>query len=218
MNRPKDSDQELQQPDPNSVTEERQASFFRQQCIREIGRLMGKLNDTTVNESKLRSYNNQVNKLLQRKSVWSQRIIALGGRIPLPPGSKIEDEIAIDRTYRYFGLAKLLPGVQELLSEKKRVQELANIKHQSRASLYQQVELDYFEFHDTIDADLALAQMELEAEQKTIDSLSNSKQQPINISVAKLAFPFPTGIPNRQTVEKYLVELKKKQLLNKYTT
>ena len=214
----KNLDQELVQPEPSSIPSEQQANYFRYQCIREIARLMSKLNDTTIPEVKLRFYNNQVNRLLKMKSKWSQRIVELGGRIPLPPGSKLEDEIAIDNTYRYFGLAKFLPGVQEILNEKVQIKELALAKLNSRAQLYQQVGLDYFEFEDSIDADPALLQLENEAQREMIKSISNGSSSGEDSFVdAKSAFPFSHSIPMRQQVTEFLILQKKKQLLNKYT-
>ena len=225
-----------EQPDPSTITSEKQANFYRMQCIREIARLMSKLSDTTIPEVKLRLYNTQANKLLQQKARWASRVIELGGRIPLPPGGRVEDEIAVDLTYRYFGLAKGLPGVNEILPQKNKSKAPDQVvgnedgKTISRAALYQRVDLEYFEFVDTVDADPVLKRLEEEAQLKMISSLRNNRQeqsdnQPIEqITCQEIyqsvdpsrTFPFTERIPSSQEVSEFLILQKKKLLLSKY--
>ena len=117
------------------------AQYQRNQCIRQIAKLITKLSDPETPQASLTLFNSQVNRLLKEKVIWSQKIVDLGGRIPLGSGFKLEDELRAQGTgYRYFGLAKTLPEAQH--------QKAHQNAQTSRAQLYRNVSFDYWNFED----------------------------------------------------------------------
>ena len=76
-----------------------------------------------LGEHRLRDLNDEINKLIREKSHWEARILELGGpnyartapRVTDSEGNEIVD--CRGAGYRYFGAAKLLPGVRELFEK-----------------------------------------------------------------------------------------------------
>jgi hypothetical protein len=126
-------------PSPDSECTLELAQYQRNQCTRQIAKLINKLSHPETPESSLAALNSQVNRLLKEKVSWSQKILDLGGRIPLGAGFKLEDELSLlDSGYRYFGRAKGLPEAQH---------EKAHQNAQtSRAQFYRNVSFDYWNF------------------------------------------------------------------------
>lgn len=123
------------------------AQYQRNQCIRQIAKLITKLSDPETPQASLALFNSQVNRLLKEKVIWSQNIIDLGGRIPLGSGFKLEDELKAQNTgYRYFGLAKALPEAQH--------QKAHQNAQTSRAQLYRNVSFDYWNFEGELQQEL----------------------------------------------------------------
>ncbi|KAJ1653857.1 NineTeen Complex (NTC) component [Dispira simplex] len=92
---------------------------WRQQVIREISRKVSKIHDASLTEYQVRDLNDDINKSLREKRHWEERIVELGGPDYQSIGPKMLDhqgkEIPGNRGYKYFGRAKDLPGVRELL-------------------------------------------------------------------------------------------------------
>lgn len=105
------------------------ADRWRAQVVREIGSKVMEIQNAGLGEAKLRDLNDEINKLLREKGHWERRIVELGGpdygKIAPSAGgaedgggaavaSSSSSSAASRGAYRYFGAAKLLPGVKEL--------------------------------------------------------------------------------------------------------
>lgn len=101
------------------------ADRWRAQVVREIGSKVMEIQNAGLGEARLRDLNDEINKLLREKGHWERRIVELGGpdyskAAPAaggdaPAGAASASASASARgAYRYFGAAKLLPGVKEL--------------------------------------------------------------------------------------------------------
>jgi pre-mRNA-splicing factor ISY1 len=140
------------------------AQKWRMQIIKEIGRNVMLIQNTSLEEHKIRDLNDLINKLLREKYHWERRVIELGGP-DLRSGPPIaEDEsdvgaIKAPGNYYYFGAAKNLPGVRELLKPKKQ-----DVNRRTRYDMYQRIDADYYGFRD--DEDGLLQKLEAEAELK----------------------------------------------------
>lgn len=117
-----------------------------------------------LGESRIRDINDQINKLLKEKYHWERRIRELGGpdysRSALPVGEGEAIQIRGSKGYYYFGAARELPGVKELLKESYSREE----KKRSRAELYKCVDAEYYGYLDENDSNLEKLEYEAEVE------------------------------------------------------
>lgn len=222
----KNRSEELRQPEAGTVENVRSVEYYRKQCVREIGRLMSRINDASLPETRIKILNDQINGLLRKKAQWTQRVLDLGGRVPLPPGVSLQDELAQSHTYRYFGQAKFLPGVKEILVEKAALAE-ENAKKQSRAELFRRVGPEYFDFDDEVASSPNLRQLEIDAQKTAFCALAEA--HPAAPNAAKVLqtgdhvippfirpFSHEGGVPDQRAVENWLVAFKKELLLQKF--
>lgn len=168
------------------------AEQWRNQVLREITGKVVQIQNKGLGESKIRDLNDQINKLLKEKYHWEIRIRELGGpdysRSALPVGDGEAIQIRGSKGYYYFGAARELPGVKQLLKESYSTEE----KKPSRAELYKCVDAEYYGFLD--DHDRNLEQLEYEAEVEArkalvekwetdhmVSSDSNNKQTKIDL-------------------------------------
>ncbi|GJD07642.1 Pre-mRNA-splicing factor ISY1 [Galdieria sulphuraria] len=118
------------------------AEQWRNQVLREISRRVVEIQNKGLGESRIRDVNDQINKLLREKYHWERRIRELGGpdysRSALPVGEGEAIQIRGSKGYYYFGAARELPGVKELLKESYSREE----KKRSRAELYKCLEYE----------------------------------------------------------------------------
>ncbi|MCO5562750.1 hypothetical protein L7F22_016382 [Adiantum nelumboides] len=103
----------------SSVTNLRDCEKWRSEVLREISRKVSKIQDFNLSDFEVRDINDEINKLIREKSHWENQILALGGA-NYKRGTRMFDdsgkEVPGSRGYKYFGRAKDLPGVKELLS------------------------------------------------------------------------------------------------------
>ena len=124
----------------------REAESQRYHIIRQLTGLISQIQNAQLSEARLRQLNDEINKLFKVKIAFELRIRHLGG--PNYASSSILDlsSIAIpgdSSGYRYFGAAKSLPGVQELLQ-----QEEDAPNYRSKAEILKNINLDYFGYRD----------------------------------------------------------------------
>lgn len=100
-----------------------EADRWRAQVVREIGSKVMEIQNAGLGEARLRDLNDEINKLLREKGHWERRIVELGGpdyakAAPeaggAAAGASASSAASARGAYRYFGAAKLLPGVKEL--------------------------------------------------------------------------------------------------------
>mmetsp|Transcript_12829 Transcript_12829/g.19236 ORF Transcript_12829/g.19236 Transcript_12829/m.19236 type:complete len:301 (+) Transcript_12829:36-938(+) len=126
------------------------AERWRMQIIREISRKVNEIQNHGLGEHKLRDLNDQINKLLREKGHWQHRIRQLGGPDynSLEPKTLDADGRTVPGTsgYKYFGAARDLPGVKELLSADS--SQAAKKRLKTRAELNKFITPDYYGFRD----------------------------------------------------------------------
>jgi pre-mRNA-splicing factor ISY1 len=102
------------------VTNLRECEKWRGEVLREISRKVSKIQDFGLTDYEVRDVNDEINRLLREKSAWEYQIVALGGANYKRGVPKMLDdsgrEVPGTRGYKYFGRAKDLPGVKELLN------------------------------------------------------------------------------------------------------
>eukprot|EP00828_Plagiopyla_frontata_P024549 TRINITY_DN3134_c0_g2_i1.p2 TRINITY_DN3134_c0_g2~~TRINITY_DN3134_c0_g2_i1.p2 ORF type:complete len:238 (-),score=48.47 TRINITY_DN3134_c0_g2_i1:181-894(-) len=101
--------------DCNSLQE---AETWRAQTIKEISKQVTLIQNAGLGENRIRTLNDEINKLFREKYSWEDRIAELGGPNYREQSSKMFDSSGVELPssggYKYFGAAKDLPGVREL--------------------------------------------------------------------------------------------------------
>jgi pre-mRNA-splicing factor ISY1 len=146
-----------------------EAEKWRGQVLKEIGKNVLVIQNQSLEEHKIRDVNDLINKLMREKYHWERRIVELGGanHSSGPPVAEDENDEGAIRApggYYYFGAAKNLPGVRELLKPKKR-----DVNKRTRYDMYQRIDADYYGYRD--DEDGLLEKLEKDAEQKVRENL-----------------------------------------------
>ncbi|KAK9329036.1 Isy1-like splicing factor [Lipomyces starkeyi] len=185
---------------------------WRGQVVKEIGRKVTKIQDPALSDYEIRDLNDEINKLMREKYVWELQIRNLGGPNYMRFAAKQFDdegrEIPTTRGYKYFGRARELPGVKELLQPAPNTQDMK----QARAEYRKDVDADYYGYRDEDDPELLKHEAQLE-EISVGNTLQDGDGNPPEdwITIER-----PSTIPSRQEIEEWLVERRKKKLIEKY--
>jgi len=206
------------------------AERWRSQVLREIGKKVSEIQNAALGEHRIRDLNDEINKLMREKSHWEKRILELGGTNHFAAGSKIMDsngkEAAAYGGYRYFGEAKNLPGVRDMIEKPKFPTSKRN-----RGELYRGVDADYYGYRD--DEDGLLEEQEGQSEQlilkkakqdwqdKRIERGENAEEeeepQPEEI-LHQHDFVAHVPIPSKEDLETAILNKRKEELLKKYVS
>lgn len=94
--------------------------FWRGDIVKEISKKVSEIQNGSLGEFKIRDLNDKINELLHEKVTWENQIKNLGGRDFAAENLKTSaaeggTSIGGAEGYKYFGAAKNLPKVRELL-------------------------------------------------------------------------------------------------------
>lgn len=199
-----------------------EASKWRAQLIKEISSKVLLLQNESLQETQIRDMNDHVNKLMREKWHWNRRVRELGGP-DYSNGPPVEAAGAIRAPggYWYFGVAKNLPGVKELLAP-----EAEAPKKRNRHELHLGVDTDYYGFRD--DEDGILEKAERIAQDKVReDAIVEWNREAIKIYGSLAAAPVPKKasdatfkshvyVPTADEVERMLLQKRKEDLVARY--
>lgn len=141
-----------------------EAEGWRRQILGEIAKKVSMIQNSSLGEYKVRDLNDEINKLLREKGHWERRIIELGGPNYFAVSRQLIDDSGAASSssgYKYFGAARELPGVKELLRE-----EAPPPPKRTRFELWRSVDPDYYGYRDEDDG--VLVKTEAEAEKKAL--------------------------------------------------
>lgn len=197
--------------------------------LREIGRKVLEIQNEGLGEERIRELNDDINKLIREKGHWERRIVELGGPDFTRKGVAIEGEdMPRGRgQYRYFGAAKNLPGVKELLEA-----HVPKRGKRTRKEMYKNVDMDYFGLRD--DEDGVLEQLEIAAEEnlrareidrwmcehpgREAEGGQRADAELEEVTGLPAGFiPF-SMLPDDEVMERLVLEKKKEELLAKYAS
>ncbi|ODV63956.1 Isy1p [Ascoidea rubescens DSM 1968] len=103
-----------------SVKDLKLSEKWRNQVLGEISRKITLIQDEMLSDYQIRDLNDEINKLMREKLAWEYHIKEIGGpdyiRFSKKQNQNYSNEFVI-RGYRYFGRAKHLPDVQELIKQ-----------------------------------------------------------------------------------------------------
>jgi pre-mRNA-splicing factor ISY1 len=196
------------------------AERYRNQIVAEIAGLIGKIQNPALPEHELRDLNDSINHKMREKFHWNKRVHQLGG----VDYNQIEKQRQVEQGdaqfvsaggYRYFGAAKTLPGVREVLEEQAIQHQKQQSSSKSLASLYRDVTVDYYGWRDEEDGIL----LELEARADEMNGPLRKRPRPggdEDDERRRLLVDEYLNVPSQEEIEQRLLEHKKKALLAKY--
>ena len=119
----KQIDKNIKRPDdPKEVKTVSEAEIWKANLVKQIIKKVSEIQNGSLGEYRIRELNDSINEMLIEKSKWEDRIRELGGRNydssdDQMPDSKVDtDQVMKDRNgYQYFGAAKNLPEVKQLM-------------------------------------------------------------------------------------------------------
>lgn len=183
------------------------ADRFRGQIVREITDKIAKIQNPALPEHDVRDLNDAINKLQREKFHWNKRIHQLGGLDynSIERKRRIEEgDTQMHSIYRYYGVAKDLPGVKEHLAKEAKAR--TKVK---RADIHKNITPDYYGWRDEDDGVL------LELEQAATATMRAQFKQQSQIVVDESDNDF-LNVPSQDEIAKLLLSEKKKALLKKY--
>ncbi|KAJ3341165.1 NineTeen Complex (NTC) component [Gonapodya sp. JEL0774] len=223
------------------VDDLKEAERWRGQILSEIGKKVAKIQDSGLNDYQVRDLNDEINKLIREKSHWENRIIELGGPNYKRSGGRTYDadgkEVPGSRGYRYFGRAKHLPGVRELFESA--VSSDGPVPR-TRYELSRNIDADYYGYRDEDDGELLAYEDRVArrfgkmAKKRKVDGSPSADSATVptpydelddimlevsgsyNGIPAAVAVAAVDSVPSQKEVEEYLVERRRKELLQRF--
>ncbi|KAL2886066.1 Pre-mRNA-splicing factor ISY1 [Ceratocystis lukuohia] len=197
------------------------AEKWRGQVLKEISRKVSRIQEISLSDYQIRDLNDEINKLMREKHMWEVQIRNLGGPNYMQRAAKIYDDNGREipgtgKGYRYFGRARELPGVKEMLEAAARKPEPSGTA--GRSDLRRMpVDAAYYGYApDEEDEDLLAweAQREREALERMADGGSGSEPPP-----GWEPLPGDSGdgrgwvLPTLEEVQQELMDRRKQRLL-----
>jgi pre-mRNA-splicing factor ISY1 len=187
------------------------AERFRNQIVREISTLIAKIQNPALGDHEIRETNDEINHKMREKWHWNKRIHELGGvdYNAIEKKRQIEEGGQSHRGYQYFGAAKHLPGVKELLAK----EETKEIKKKSARELYNRISTDYYGWRDEEDG--VLLEVEATATQRN-DQMYHHRKRAKTTTTTTFTSTNYLNVPSQTEISKLFLEHRKKALLAKY--
>ena len=211
------------------------AERYRNQIIREISTKISQIQNPALPEHTVRELNDSINKLQREKFHYNKRIYQLGGLDynMIEKKRQIEqmgndDEHGINSSssyYKYYGVAKDLPGVKEHLAKEAAMIRNKKMKRSDRN--FKSITPDYYGYRDEDDG--VLLELEDQGTQQLIlhykiqkcittqTSPSDRNCNTMNKRIVDDDHSFLDGIQTQQEISNTILDMKKKALLKKYS-
>ena len=183
------------------------AERFRGQIVRQITSKIAKIQNPALPENQVRDLNDRINRWQREKYHWNKRIYELGGLDfnAIERKRQIEEgDKQLHLAYRYYGVAKDLPGVREHLEKEEKARTKAK-----RSDIHKHITPDYFGWRDEEDGVL----LELE-EAATAKMLAMTNRRPTPPDASGEDF---LEVASQEEIAEILLEQKKKVILAKYS-
>jgi pre-mRNA-splicing factor ISY1 len=212
------------------------AERYRNQIIHEISTKISQIQNPALPEHTIRELNDSINKLQREKFHYNKRIYQLGGLDynMIEKKRQIEqlgndDENASSSYYKYYGVAKDLPGVKEHLAKEAAMLRNKRMKRSDRNQNYKSITPDYYGYRDEDDG--VLLELEEQATQQLITHYNITNGSSVGFTSVAVAGAsdsndtnhgedndsFLDGIQTQKEISDILLDIKKKALLKKYS-
>lgn len=187
------------------VTSLPQAEKWRSIVLSEISVRLTRVQDLSKTESDIRQINDELNKLFKEKRAWEHHIKALGGPDYLKYGANMEntgENDPFNNGYRYYGRAKELSDVKQLLSAKRRKLETKPLETKQDKGVEKTLDPNYYsKFGDSNNSSGGRLQQ-----------ISEMMKKDTKITVK----PNPQiDIPSNEEISKWVIQKRKQELLDR---
>jgi pre-mRNA-splicing factor ISY1 len=194
---------------------------WRRQLVEELNRKLLKLSSINVAErDQIMQLNDECNKKLRIIEHWERQIRALGGPDYRSGPSAVNAQGAGNQRYRYFGVAKDLPEVREILARQS--ESMAQVAVESIAKRRIDARLldhEYFGLHDD-DLVAAEALAEEPARKRALDEFLPPKRRAggheDDDEGEAVLWDEAWPVPDRSAVDAALLAHRKRMILEKY--
>lgn len=165
--------------DPGTVKSLAVCERWRKRICQEIDTKLDRLYNEPLPEAETKYLNDEVNNILKEIRRWEIRIMELGGidysRVSLKTSTGDLLNTSGNR-YQYFGRARDLPGVKELLEEEKKQRTNASMRV-NKSVLMSRVDPSYYGLFE--DNDLTEQERAIEIERGVLNSNADLETEPI---------------------------------------
>eukprot|EP00388_Colpodella_angusta_P003892 GDKJ01013367.1.p1 GENE.GDKJ01013367.1~~GDKJ01013367.1.p1 ORF type:complete len:208 (+),score=33.60 GDKJ01013367.1:32-655(+) len=151
---------------PEDAETPNECEYWLRDTLKDMGKKIMEIQNASLGEHKIRELNDEINRLIRLKERWENRLRDLGGHnyklYSAHAAEAMGSEVKGNDGYLYFGAARNLPGVREILEEQ-RANDLQSGQKQKN-DLNRLVKPDYFGWRDEDEIE-NLLKMEAEKEE-----------------------------------------------------
>ncbi|KAH0785399.1 Cell cycle control protein [Histomonas meleagridis] len=139
--------------DPGTVLTLAECERWRKRVLETMDEKLTRLYTEPIPPAETRFLNDEVNKMIKEVRRWEMRIVELGGIDYSRVGVKMPDGDILNTNnnqYQYFGRARNLPGVKELLEEERKqlIEKATGAQKINKEQLMEKVNSDYYGLMD----------------------------------------------------------------------
>ncbi|CAD6958947.1 unnamed protein product [Tilletia laevis] len=202
----------------SSVSTVKEAERWRGEVMREISRKVSKIQDVGLTEYEVRDLNDEINKLVREKGHWENQILALGGANYKRGVPKMLDdsgrEVPGTRGYKYFGRAKDLPGVKELLNRTVAQEEQIETYRSQKYKRFANQPPSYYGYEEPSPASTDAVIEETAGDGSVPQQQQQAEVGPESVLRAE-EMEIPT-MPDRKEMEAFILKARKRALKAEY--
>lgn len=210
---------------PSSCRSVPAALHARRELMKDLSRKITRIQDPELDETAIRTLNDELNRLVRLRKQWDETLRTLGYKErerAIRWGPESLPESGITQGYIYFGRARELPGVQELLNPRK---EQPTKMPARLLAMQEAANAEYFGVLAP-DEEAQLRQSEAEAERRCLGDGEHALADwitglPIVLPVASTDQPEDgeaPAVPTMAQVEAFLIEKRRQDLLQRYAS
>lgn len=204
---------------------------WRAQVVKEIGRKVMRIQEPALSEFQIRDLNDEINKLMREKHMWEIQLRNLGRPNYLKAGSTTQtvfddkgNEVPVvlggKDGYRYFGRARELPDVKELIDQQlnlRKQQESQESQERKLQQLARDLPAAYYGFEgdeDTPEYKSLLEDEEKYSSTRRLQIANNIREDDSSLVTIPDSL---LQVPSQKEVEAYLVERIRQKLQDQYS-
>ncbi|KAL4988463.1 Isy1-like splicing factor [Aspergillus falconensis] len=205
---------------------------WRGQVLKEISRKVSRIQEPSLSDHQIRDLNDEINKLMREKWAWEMQIRNMGGPNYMRGSGRVYDDEGREipgggKGYRYFGRARELPGVKEMLEAAARrgrgpAEEEGDDKTVGRGGdiATRKVDANYFGY-GLDEEDGTLLAYEMQRETEAVEKLRKKGEDEVDVEDGWEPLPGDAGdgiewrLPTLEEVQEELVDRRRRRLLEK---
>lgn len=211
---------------PSSCRSVQAALHARRELMKDLSRKITRIQDPELDEAAIRALNDELNRLVRLRKQWDETLRTLGYKErerAIRWGPESLPESGITHGYLYFGRARELPGVQELLNPRK---ELPTKMPARLLAMQEAADAEYFGVLAP-EEEAELRESEAKAERQCLGDGEHALADwitglPVVLPVVRDGeqpdVSEAPSVPTMAQVEAFLIEKRRQDLLKRYAS